>query len=111
MHVPLQQRFLVPDGSMDLVRTGHAVNRWIPETVLEFMVMDVDRVLRAGGMFWVDHYFCKGSDLEKGIARVLGRLGYKRIKWAVGNKTDGNGVKFGEVYLTALLQKPDSAKV
>lgn len=108
LHAPLQQRFPVPDGAVDLVRTGHAVNRWIPAAAMEFLMFDVDRVLRGGGLFWVDHFFCRGPDLEGFYGPMIGRLGYKRIKWAVGNKTDAGGLKYGEVYLTALLQKPVS---
>ncbi|KAG4999610.1 hypothetical protein JHK87_020682 [Glycine soja] len=87
---------------------GRAVNRWIPLTVMEFLLLDVDRVLRGGGYLWVDHFFSKGVDLEKVYAPLIGKLGYKKVKWATGNKTDAGGVKNGEVYLTALLQKPVS---
>ncbi|XP_020232937.1 uncharacterized protein LOC109813205 [Cajanus cajan] len=103
---PLQQRLPVFDGVVDLVRCGRAVNRWIPLTVLEFLVMDVDRVLRGGGYLWVDHFFSKGLDLEKVYGPLFGKLGYKKVKWATGNKTDSGGLKNGELYLTALLQKP-----
>ncbi|XP_020705479.2 uncharacterized protein LOC110116294 [Dendrobium catenatum] len=106
LHAPLQQRLPVHDGAMDLVRTGHAVNRWIPLPALEFLMFDADRVLKAGGLLWVDHFFCKAADLDTVYGPLIARLGYKRIKWAVGNKTDSGGTKYGEVYLTALLQKP-----
>ncbi|XP_051128790.1 probable methyltransferase At1g29790 [Andrographis paniculata] len=106
LHVPLQQRLPVFDGVVDLVRCGHAVNRWIPATVMEFLFFDVDRVLRGGGYLWIDHFFSKKLDLEKVYAPLIGKLGYKKVKWAVGNKADSSGVKNGEVYLTALLQKP-----
>ncbi|KAG0496829.1 hypothetical protein HPP92_001520 [Vanilla planifolia] len=108
LHAPLQQRLPLHDGTMDLVRTGHAVNRWIPVPVLEFLLFDADRVLKAGGLLWVDHFFCKSTDLSTIYSPLIVRLGYKRIKWAVGNKTDAGGIKYGEVYLTALLQKPIS---
>lgn len=108
LHVPLQQRLPVFDGVLDLVRCGHAVNRWIPVAVMEFLFYDVDRVLRGGGFLWLDHFFSKGVDLEKVYTPLIGKLGYKKVKWAVGNKTDSSGVKNGEVYLTALLQKPVS---
>ncbi|KAE9610659.1 hypothetical protein Lal_00029715 [Lupinus albus] len=108
LHVPLQQRLPVFDGVLDLVRCGHAVNRWIPVTVLEFLLFDVDRVLRGGGYLWLDHFFSKGVDLEKVFAPLIGKLGYKKVKWATANKTDAGGVKNVEVYLTALLQKPVS---
>ncbi|KAL5175018.1 hypothetical protein HKD37_08G021321 [Glycine soja] len=106
LHMPLQQRLPLFDGVLDLVRCGRAVNRWIPLTVMEFLLLDVDRVLRGGGYLWVDHFFSKGVDLEKVYAPLIGKLGYKKVKWATGNKTDAGGVKNGEVYLTALLQKP-----
>ncbi|KAL5716380.1 putative methyltransferase [Ranunculus cassubicifolius] len=106
LHVPLQQRFPIFDGIVDLVRCSHAVNRWIPIKAMEFLFYDVDRVLRGGGYLWLDHFFSKGVDLEKVYAPLIGKLGYKKVKWATGNKTDSSGLKNGEVYLTALLQKP-----
>jgi len=108
LHVPLQQRLPVFDGVVDLVRCAHAVNRWIPLTMMEFLFYDVDRVLRGGGYLWFDHFFCKRMDLDKVFGPLIGKLGYKKVKWAVGNKTDSSGLKNEEVYLTALLQKPVS---
>ncbi|KAJ7947154.1 S-adenosyl-L-methionine-dependent methyltransferase superfamily protein [Quillaja saponaria] len=108
LHVPLQQRFPLFDGVVDLVRCGHAVNRWIPLTMMEFLFYDVDRVLRGGGYLWLDHFFSKGVDLDKVYAPLIGKLGYRKVKWATGLKTDTGGLKNGEVYLTALLQKPVS---
>ncbi|XP_059664814.1 probable methyltransferase At1g29790 [Cornus florida] len=108
LHVPLQQRLPVFDGVVDLVRCGHAVNRWIPVTAMEFLFYDIDRVLRGGGYFWLDHFFSKSADLGKVFTPLIGKLGYKKVKWAVANKSDSSGVKNGEVYLTALLQKPVS---
>ncbi|KAG9157535.1 hypothetical protein Leryth_010367 [Lithospermum erythrorhizon] len=106
LHVPLQQRLPMFDGVVDLVRCGRAVNRWIPLTMLEFLLYDVDRVLRGGGYFFIDHFFSKSVDLGKVYGPLIGKLGYKKVKWAVSSKTDSNGIKNGEVYLTALLQKP-----
>ncbi|KAJ4826641.1 hypothetical protein Tsubulata_002255 [Turnera subulata] len=96
LHVPLQQRLPVFDGVVDLVRCGHAVNRWIPLTMMEFLLFDVDRVLRGGGYLWMDHFFSKGVDLDKVYAPLIKKLNYKKVKWAVGNKTDSGGVKNGE---------------
>ncbi|KAJ8449985.1 hypothetical protein Cgig2_029347 [Carnegiea gigantea] len=101
LHAPLQQRFPVFDGVVDLVRCGHAVNRWIPVPVMEFLFYDVDRVLRGGGYLWVDHFFSKGGDLEKVYKPLINRLGYKIVKWATGNKTDSSGLKNGEIYSTS----------
>ncbi|KAF8089101.1 hypothetical protein N665_0518s0027 [Sinapis alba] len=103
LHVPLQQRIPVFDGVVDLVRCGRAVNRWIPVTVMEFFLFDLDRVLRGGGYLWLDRFFSKKVDLDNVYAPMIGKLGYKKVKWAVANKVDS---KHGEVFLTALLQKP-----
>ncbi|CAN8313621.1 unnamed protein product [Cochlearia groenlandica] len=103
LHVPLQQRLPVFDGVVDLVRCGRAVNRWIPVTVMEFFLFDLDRVLRGGGYLWLDRFFSKKVDLDNVYGPMIGKLGYKKVKWAVANKIDS---KHGEVFLTALLQKP-----
>lgn len=108
LHAPLQQRLPVFDGVVDLVRCGHAVNRWIPTTALEFLLFDVDRVLRGGGYLWIDHFFSKGGDLDKVYKPLINKLGYRIVKWATGSKMDAGGLKNGEVYLTALLKKPKS---
>lgn len=102
VHAPLQQRLPVGDGTMDVVRAGHAVNRWIPEAALEFLWYDADRALRPGGLLWVDHFWCRRGDLDGVYAPMLRRLAYKTIKWAVADKQQLKD----EVYLTALLQKP-----
>uniref|UniRef100_A0A0E0MB78 Methyltransferase type 11 domain-containing protein n=1 Tax=Oryza punctata TaxID=4537 RepID=A0A0E0MB78_ORYPU len=109
VHAPLQQRFPVGDGTMDLVRAGHAVNRWIPEAALEFLWYDADRVLRPRGLLWIDHFWCRRPDLAAVYQPMLRRLGYKTLKWAVADKTTpaaAPGPKHDDVYLTALLQKP-----
>ncbi|KAM7270461.1 hypothetical protein ACFE04_029675 [Oxalis oulophora] len=106
MHVPLQQRLPVFDGVMDLVRCGHAVNRWIPVTMMEFLLFDVDRVLRGGGYLWLDRFFCRKEALDEVFAPLIDKLGYKRIKWATLDKKESKSGK--DVYLTALLQKPVS---
>uniref|UniRef100_A0A2P2NYW4 Methyltransferase type 11 domain-containing protein n=1 Tax=Rhizophora mucronata TaxID=61149 RepID=A0A2P2NYW4_RHIMU len=108
LHVPLQQRLPVFDGVVDLVRSGRAVNRWIPLTMMEFLFYDVDRVLRGGGYLWLDHFFSKRVDLDNIYEPLIRKLGYKKVKWAIGNKTDSSGLKNEEVYLTALLRKPVS---
>ncbi|CAB4306757.1 unnamed protein product [Prunus armeniaca] len=108
IHAPLQQRLPVFDGVVDLVRCGHAVNRWIPVTALEFLLFDADRVLRGGGYLWLDHFFSKEADLDKIFGPLIGKLGYRKVKWATASKNDSGGLKNGEVYLSALLQKPVS---
>ncbi|KAF4385998.1 hypothetical protein G4B88_031133 [Cannabis sativa] len=96
LHVPLQQRFPIFDGVVDIVRCGRAINRWIPSATLEFLLFDVDRVLRSGGYLWLDHFFSKSVDLDKVFAPLIGKLGYRKVKWATASKTDSSGLKNGE---------------
>ena len=37
------------DGVVDLLQCGRVLNRWIPVMMMEFLLFDVDRVLRGGG--------------------------------------------------------------
>lgn len=34
-------------------------------TAMEFMIYDVDSLLRGGGRLWLDHFFSRGMDLDK----------------------------------------------
>ncbi|XP_057742923.1 probable methyltransferase At1g29790 [Arachis stenosperma] len=108
LHVPLQQRLPVFDRVVDLVQCGRAVNWWIPVKMMEFLLFDVDRVLRGGWYLWIDRFFSKRVDFEKLYALLIGKLGYKKVKWATRNKANASGIKNAEVFLTALLQKPTS---
>ena len=74
LHQSLQQQFPVHDLSLDLVRCGRAVNRWILIPALEFLMYDVDRVLHGGGFLWIDHFFCRKSDLDCRLAYSLSFL-------------------------------------
>ncbi|KAL1323551.1 hypothetical protein AAHE18_13G024200 [Arachis hypogaea] len=105
LHNVTVQRLPVFDGVVDLVRCGRAVNRCIPMTMMEFLLFDVDRILRGEGYLWIDRFFSKGVDLEKLYASLIGKLGCKKVKWATGNKADASNIKNAEVFLTALLQK------
>ena len=42
-----------------------AVDSWILVTAMEFMIYDVDSLLRGGGCLWLDHFFNRGLDLDK----------------------------------------------
>ncbi|RYR73860.1 hypothetical protein Ahy_A02g008407 [Arachis hypogaea] len=76
--------------------------------MMEFLLFDMDRVLRGGRYLWIDKFFSKRVDLEKLYALLIEKLGYKKVKRATGNKNDASGIKNAEVFLTALLQKPTS---
>ncbi|KAJ8642239.1 hypothetical protein MRB53_018933 [Persea americana] len=108
MFVSFDQRFPFYDGIFDLVRTslnglGNAAR---PEK-MEFVMFDIDRILRAGGLFWLDNFHCIDDERKKIITRLIEKFGYKKLRWVVGEKTDSSsGTGKPQVYLSAVLQKP-----
>ncbi|WJX58639.1 hypothetical protein P8452_44073 [Trifolium repens] len=63
------------------------------------------RVLRPGGLFWLDHFFCVGDQLENVYGPMIESVGFKKVMWVTGKKLD-KGPQFQEMYLSALLEKP-----
>ncbi|KAL6606252.1 hypothetical protein ACP70R_041905 [Stipagrostis hirtigluma subsp. patula] len=107
-------RFPFYDGVFDLVHVGTtaldeggapALGLAGSEEALEFFMFDVDRVLRAGGLLWIDSYMCHSEDRRQVVVKLIGRFGYKKLKWVVGEKS-GTGSAKTALYLSAVLQKP-----
>ena len=101
----INQRFPFWDNTLDIVHSMHVLSNWIPMDTLEFIFYDIDRVLRPGGLFWLDHFFCIQNELDTKYAPLVRMLGYKELRWDVGKKLD-RGPEKQEVYLSALLEKP-----
>jgi hypothetical protein len=40
--------------------------------------------LRVGGLLWIDSYMCHTEEPPQMVVRLIGRFGYKKLKWAVG---------------------------
>ncbi|PHU10174.1 hypothetical protein BC332_22034 [Capsicum chinense] len=107
MHVGVFQRLPFFENTLDIVHSMHILNNWIPDTMLEFTLYDIYRVLRPGGLFWLDHFFCLGSQLNVTYVPMLERVGFKKLRWNAGMKFD-QGINKNEWYFSALLEKPMS---
>ncbi|CAL5189903.1 unnamed protein product [Lathyrus oleraceus] len=105
LYMSISQRFPFFDNTLDIVHSMHVLSNWIPETLLHFLLFDVYRVLRPGGLFWLDHFFCVGDQLENVYGPMIESVGFKKVKWVTGKKLD-KGPQFQEMYLSALLEKP-----
>jgi SAM-dependent methyltransferase len=105
LHLTLAHRLPFFDNTLDLVHSMHVLSNWIPTTSLEFILFDIDRVLRPGGLFWLDHFFCIEHQLADTYIPLFRKLRYKKLRWAIGPKLD-RGPDLHEVYLSALLEKP-----
>ena len=109
LYLSIAQRLPFFDNTLDLVHSMHVLSHWIPTTTLDFILFDIDRVLRPGGIFWLDRFFCIEPQLAETYIPLFHKLGYKKHKWAIAPKLD-RGAHLREVYLSAVLEKPLSRK-
>ncbi|KAH7835601.1 hypothetical protein Vadar_027818 [Vaccinium darrowii] len=107
MHLSISQRLPFFENTLDIVHSMHVLSNWIPDMMLEFTLYDIYRVLRPGGLLWLDHFFCLGHQLNVTYVPMLNRAGFKRLRWNAGRKLD-RGVDKNEWYFSALLEKPMS---
>lgn len=105
MHVSISQRFPFFENTLDIVHSLDVISNWIPDTMLEFLLYDIYRLLRPGGLFWLDHFFCFGSQLNTTYVPMLDRIGFNRLRWHAAMKLD-RGVQKNKWYISALLEKP-----
>lgn len=104
LYLSLDHRFPFHDNVFDLVHAANGLDVGGRPEKLEFLMFDIDRVLRPGGLFWLDNFYCSSDDKKSVMTRLIELFGYKKLKWVVGEKT--NGSEKSEVYLSAVLQKP-----
>ncbi|KAJ7521873.1 hypothetical protein O6H91_19G072400 [Diphasiastrum complanatum] len=105
LFLTISQRFPFFDNTLDIVHSMHVLSNWIPTESLEFTFYDIDRILRPGGLLWIDRFFCKSPQLNSTYAPMIERLGYKKLRWETAAKLD-RGPQLQEYYLSALLEKP-----
>ncbi|XP_021858878.1 probable methyltransferase At1g29790 [Spinacia oleracea] len=103
LFMSLDHRFPFYDNVFDLVHAGSALDVGGKAEKLEFLMFDIDRVLRAGGLFWLDNFYCATDERKRDITRLIEKFGYKKLKWVIGEKV-GSGKS--ELYLSAVLEKP-----
>lgn len=99
LYITPNQRLPLFDNTMDLIHTTGLLDGWIDLLLLDFILFDWDRVLRPGGLLWIDKFFCNRKDLDDYMYMFL-QFRYKKHKWVIAPKSKD------EVYLSALLEKP-----
>ncbi|XP_047079560.1 probable methyltransferase At1g29790 [Lolium rigidum] len=107
MHLSIVHRLPFFDGTLDIVHSMHVLSHWIPDVILEFALFDIYRVLRPGGLFWLDHFYCLGGQMNTTYVPMFDRIGFNKVRWNARPKLD-RGIKFDEWYLSALLGKPST---
>ncbi|KAF9611007.1 hypothetical protein IFM89_026313 [Coptis chinensis] len=104
MFFSLDQRFPFYDNVFDLVHAVDSLGEGGRQEKMEFLMFDIDWVLRVGGLFWLDNFHCVDEEKKMTLTRVIERFGYKKLKWVVGENIVSSGKS--QVYLSAILQKP-----
>ncbi|WOH14350.1 hypothetical protein DCAR_0933869 [Daucus carota subsp. sativus] len=99
LYVTLNQRLPFFDNTMDLIHTTGFMDGWIDLQLMDFILFDWDRILRPGGLLWIDRFFCKKKDLDDYMYMFL-QFRYKKHKWVTFTKSKD------EVFLSAVLEKP-----
>ncbi|XP_057533264.1 probable methyltransferase At1g29790 [Amaranthus tricolor] len=103
LFMSLDHRLPFYDNVFDLIHAGSSLDIGGKPEKLEFLMFDIDRVLRAGGLFWLDNFYCATEEKKRDLTRLIEKFGYKKLKWVVGEKS-GSGKS--EIYLSAVLEKP-----
>ncbi|KAJ0962521.1 hypothetical protein J5N97_027643 [Dioscorea zingiberensis] len=99
LYASLGQRLPFFDNTLDLIHSSVFLDGWVDLQLLDFILFDWDRVLRPGGLLWVDRFFCSRKDLDDYMYMFL-QFRYRKHKWVISFKSKD------EVYLSALLEKP-----
>ncbi|KAK9084182.1 hypothetical protein Scep_030653 [Stephania cephalantha] len=86
LYATLNQRLPFFDNTMDLIHTSGFLDGWIDLQLMDFILFDWDRILRPGGLLWVDRFFCSRKDLDDYMYMFL-QFRYKKHKWVVSPKS------------------------
>ncbi|KAI5058654.1 hypothetical protein GOP47_0026824 [Adiantum capillus-veneris] len=104
LYITIAQRLPFFDNTLDIVHSMHVLGHWIPLETFQFLLFDIDKVLRPGGLFWLDRFFCRKSHFEEVYVPLIHSLGFHTRKWVTGRKVDRETEEI--LYLSAVLEKP-----
>ncbi|XP_027335964.1 uncharacterized protein LOC113849913 [Abrus precatorius] len=102
LYLTINQRLPFFDNTLDLIHTTRFLDGWIDFVLLDFVLYDWDRVLRPGGLLWIDSFFCLKEDIYDYL-QAFNTLRYKKHKWVVVPKLDKDDQ---EIFFSAVLEKP-----
>eukprot|EP00850_Spirogloea_muscicola_P015496 SM000119S25639 [mRNA] locus=s119:147678:150443:+ [translate_table: standard] len=103
LHLPHKQRLPFFDGTLDLIHQMHSVHE-LPQPELKLLLLDWDRILRPGGLLWIDNYYKSKQEMPSFLA-VFEMLSYVKLEWRVFDKTSATFAA-EEQYFSAVLEKP-----
>ncbi|KAL2528603.1 S-adenosyl-L-methionine-dependent methyltransferase superfamily protein [Forsythia ovata] len=102
LYISVGSRLPFFDNTLDIVHSTLFLDGWIGIELLQFILLDWDRVLRPKGLLYVDRFFCKKENMKMYVDE-FDRIGYKKLLWRVVPKKDKLE---DELFLSAVLEKP-----
>ncbi|XLT90031.1 hypothetical protein HN873_011706, partial [Arachis hypogaea] len=84
IHLSISHRLPFFENTLDIVHFMEFIGNWLPETMLEFLLYDVNET----------------------YLPMFDRVGFNRLRWHAGRKIDHDGIQKNEWYISALLEKP-----
>eukprot|EP00850_Spirogloea_muscicola_P015638 SM000122S25745 [mRNA] locus=s122:45280:47607:+ [translate_table: standard] len=106
LHIPNKARLPFFDGTLDVVHSSSSL-RHIKVIEFEELMYEWDRILRPGGIIWVELFYQPVNEMPLYI-RLLENLKYKHLYFNVTRKP-GNGTLRKPTpysYLTCVVEKP-----
>ncbi|GJP41139.1 hypothetical protein CLOM_g823 [Closterium sp. NIES-68] len=92
------------DNTLDLIHTLNSV-KYPHLAEFEAMLFEWDRVLRPGGLWWIELFYAPEKEM-KAYVRALEGFGYGRRYWSLVKK-QGKSERTGKhLFLTCVLEKP-----
>lgn len=89
LHLSHTARLPMFDHAMDMIHSMHSV-QYLPTEKFQLMVMDWDRVLRPGGLMWLEFLYLPPEKMD-GYEKVFKGLGYKEHEWYMEETSNDSG--------------------
>lgn len=106
MQVSVSQRLPFFENMLDIVHSMDVLSYRIPDAMLEFVLYDVHRVLKPGGLFWIDNFLCLESQVNVTYVPMLEKVRFKKLRWFASAKFGSRKQRTERYYFSALLEKP-----
>lgn len=103
LHIPHASRLPFYDGVLDVIHSVNSI-KYIPLLQFEELIYEWDRVLRPGGIFWFEMFYCPVDEMPKYVAAIE-QVGYKKLYWNYTPKTDKGERGGAHIYLNCVLEK------
>lgn len=104
LHLPHKARLPLYDNVLDLIHSSNSINL-LPLLEFEELLFEWDRVLRVGGVIWLEHFSATKTEMPLYIS-IINLFGYKRLYWHLIPRTNDQQRSDRYLYLNCILEKP-----